>query len=127
VKGKKGYMVRAELSFDEVDIDEFVGLILPGGKGPEHIRNIPKVTEIVRRMHEAGKPIAAICHGPQILISANLLGGKRVTCYHGIRDDVKAAGAEYLDMEVVVDDKLVTSRVPDDLPYMMKEFIRLLK
>lgn len=125
VKGKMGYEIKADLSFDEVRPEEYVGLILPGGKGPERIRTIPKVIEIVKAFE--AKPIAAICHGPQLLISAGLLKGKRATCYPGIRDDVRLAGAKYVDEPVVVDGNLITSRIPADLPYMMKEFIALLK
>ncbi len=125
VKGKMGYEIKADISFDDVKPEEYAGLVLPGGKGPEAIRTIPKVVEIVKAFE--GRPIAAICHGPQLLISAGLLKGRRATCYPGIRDDVKLAGAEYVDEPVVVDGKLVTSRVPADLPYMMKEFIALLR
>ena len=97
--------------------------MLPGGKAPEKLRLIEKVCEIVREFEKVGKPMAAICHGQQILISADVLKGKNATCYPGIRDDIKNAGAIYEDSRVVVCKNLVTSRRPEDLPHFMKEFI----
>ena len=87
------------------------------GQGLGH-RAVPdhQAVDVTRVMCEAGKVVAAICHGPQVLISAGVLQGRRATCYVGIRDDVKLAGADYVDEEVVVDGNLVTSRTPDDLP-----------
>ncbi|MET1129154.1 MAG: type 1 glutamine amidotransferase domain-containing protein [Thermoproteota archaeon] len=127
VKGKKGYTVKPDLAFSEVNPEEYVGLVLPGGRGPERIRNDENVKRIVKHFFEAGKPVAAICHGPQVLISADVLRGRKATSYWGVKDDVANAGAEWLDQPVVVDGNLVTARVPPDMPAWMREYIKLLK
>ena len=126
VSGKYHFKIDANLSFDEVNPDEYIALILPGGKAPEKLRLIDKVCEIVCEFEKAGKPMAAICHGQQILISADVLKGKNATCYPGIRDDIKNAGAVYEDKQVVVCENLVTSRRPEDLPHFMRNFIKLI-
>ena len=126
VSGKYHFKIDANLSFDEVNPDEYIALMLPGGKAPEKLRLIDKVCEIVREFEKAGKPMAAICHGQQILISADVLKGKNATCYPGIRDDIKNAGAVYEDSQVVVCENLVTSRRPEDLPHFMRNFIKLI-
>lgn len=126
VAGKYHFRIDANLSFDEVNADDYAALILPGGKAPEKLRLVDKVCEIVREFEKAGKPMAAICHGQQILISADVLKGKNATCYPGIRDDIKNAGASYEDNRVVVCKNLVTSRRPEDLPYFVKEFIKII-
>jgi len=127
VPGKRGYSVRPDLAFEEVDPSEYVGLVLPGGRGPERIRNNRHVRRIVRHFFDEGKPVAAICHGPQVLISAGVLRGRRATSYPGIKDDVVNAGAEWLDQPVVVDGNLVTARIPPDMPQWMREYIKLLR
>ena len=127
VTGKKGYSVEPDLVFSEVDPGEYVGLVLPGGRGPERIRNSEDVKRIVRKFFEDNKPVAAICHGPQVLISAGVLRGRKATSYWGIRDDMVNAGAEWFDEPAVVDRNLVTARVPSDLPVWMREFMRILK
>lgn len=126
VSGKYHFKINANLTFEEVDADDYDGLILPGGKAPEKLRLIDKVCELVRKFDESEKPIAAICHGQQLLISANVLNGKTATCYPGIRDDLKNAGALYEDKCAVVCNNLVTSRRPEDLPHFMKAFISIL-
>jgi len=127
IKGKHGYEIMANITFDEVNPEEYVGLIIPGGRAPEKIRIIPRVVEIVKSFLRKNKPIAAICHGPQLLISANAVEGRRITSYIGIRDDIVAAGGIYEDKEVVVDKNIVTSRHPPDLPAFMREFLKLLR
>ena len=121
VVGKHGYDFEPSLSIADADAADYDLLVLPGGRGPEIVRLDPKAVEIARRMFQADKTVAAVCHGVQILISADLVRGKRATCWKGIRDDLKAAGAEYLDQEVVVDGNLITSRSPDDLPAFCRE------
>ena len=116
VSGKLGGKVEAEKSIREVSAEEFDAVVLPGGGAPEKLRLEPRVLEFVKSADRRGIPLAAICHGPQILISAGLLKGRRMTCYVGIRDDVKLAGAEYVDQEVVVDRNLITARHPGDIP-----------
>ena len=127
VKGKHGYEVKAHISFDEVDPEEFDLLVLPGGRGPERARMHPRAAIIVKHFVEKNKPIAAICHGPQLLISARAVEGRRLTSYWGIKDDIEVAGGIWVDEPVVVDGNLVTSRYPPDIPLWMREFIRLLK
>ncbi len=124
--GKHGYEVRVDKSFGEVDPAGYAALVLPGGRAPAAIRDLPEVKEIARAFVTADKPVGAICHGPQVLISAGLLTGRQATCYRSVRDELTAAGARYLDREVVVDGRLVTSRQPGDLPAFMRELLRLL-
>ena len=126
VTGKYHFKINANLTFDEVDSTNYDGLVLPGGKAPEKIRLIDEVKRIVREFESFQKPMAAICHGQQILISADVLNEKNATCYPGICDDLKNAGAIYADKQVVVDKNLVTSRRPEDLPYFMAAFLKLL-
>ena len=127
ITGKHGYSVNVDLSFDEVDPDEFDALVLPGGKAPEIVRLNEKAIAITKKMFEDGKPVASICHGPQILISAGVLKGRKGTSTITIRDDVINAGAEWVDTEVVVDGNWVSSRHPGDLYAWMREFVKLLK
>lgn len=126
IAGKYHFKINANLLFNEVKTNEYDGLVLPGGKAPEKLRLIERVIEIVREFEYSKKPIAAICHGQQILISADVLKNKMATCYPGIRDDIINAGANYVNEKVVKCDNLVTSRRPEDLPYFMKEFIDLM-
>ncbi len=124
VCGKHGYSLVADLTFWDVEADGYDLMVIPGGRAPETVRLDRKAVEAVRKFFNSGKPVAAICHGAQILISAGVLKGKRVTCWQGIRDDVRAAGAEYVDAEVVVDDDLITSRSPEDLSAFCREIMR---
>ena len=127
ITGKHGYSAKADLSFDEVDPEDFDILILPGGRAPEKVRLEAKALEITRHFFHENKPVAAICHGPQILISAGVLNQRRATCYITIRDDVKLAGARYEDKEVVVDGNLITSRRPEDLYAFGHELVKMIK
>ncbi len=124
VTGKHGYTVEANLSFSDLDPAQYDLLVLPGGKAPEAVRLDEGAVALTRAMMEAGKPVAAICHGAQVLISAGVLQGRKATCWPAIRDDVKAAGAQYEDAEVVVDKNLVTSRSPADLPAFCRELLK---
>jgi protease I len=126
-KGKNGRQeVRIDQTIAEADPDAFDLLIIPGGAAPETLRLDEAVLAFTRRFFEAGKPVAAICHGPQVLISAQVLPGRTVTCYRGIRDDVKLAGARYRDKKVVVDGNLITSRIPGDIPAFNEAMARVL-
>jgi len=127
ITGKHGYTVEVQLAFDEVDPDEFDALVLPGGKAPERVRLSEKAVAITKKIFEDGKPVASICHGPQILISAKVLRGRKGTSTITIRDDVVNAGAEWINREVVVDGNWVSSRHPGDLYAWMREFVRLLR
>jgi len=124
ITGKHGYAVAADLALSDVDPSAYDVLVLPGGKAPETVRLDKTAVAVTRKMMDAGKPVAAICHGPQILISADVLQGRRATCYKAVRDDLLASGAEYVDEEVVVDGNLVTSRCPSDLPAFSRELMR---
>jgi protease I len=121
-----GYEVQVDKSFAEVNPADYTVLVLPGGKAPATIRNDLKVQEIAKHFMAHAKPVGAICHGPQTLISAGLLKGRRATCYHTVMKELQGAGALYEDREVVVDGKLVTSRQPADLPAFLRELMRLL-
>jgi len=124
---KPGYRVTADLGIDEVKPEEFYGLVLPGGRAPEYLRNRPAAVAIVRHFLEAGKPIAANCHGPLLVLAAGSVRGKTITCYPDLEPDIRAAGAEFVNRQVVVDGPLVTVRGwPDNGPWM-REFVRLLK
>lgn len=126
IAGKHGYEVAADKSLGEITTDNYAILILPGGKAPEALRKEPKALEIARSFFTQNKPVAAICHGPQILISAGLLKGRRATCYMSVANEMKESGVLYEDREVVVDGNLVTSRQPGDLPAFMRETMKLL-
>ena len=131
VKGWKhtewGDTFAVDVSIDDADPDRYDALLLPGGvMNPDKLRRDERIQRFVRAFFEEGKPVAAICHGPWTLIDAGVVKGRRVTSYHSIQMDLKNAGAEWVDEEVVVDRGLVTSRKPDDLPAfdakMIEEF-----
>ncbi|MBS3733456.1 MAG: DJ-1/PfpI/YhbO family deglycase/protease [Phycisphaerae bacterium] len=100
----------------EADADEFDALVLPGGHAPSVIRGNEAVVDFVRRMYEAGKPVAAICHGPQVLITAGVVADRTMTCYADVAEELTAAGATYEDKPVVRDGDMITSRLPKDIP-----------
>ena len=127
IKGKKGYEVEVDKTVGDIDPDEYDLLILPGGKAPARLREEIKVLEIAAHFVKNNKPVSAICHGPQILISAGLLEGKNATCYQSVASEMKDGKVNYDDSEVVVDGNIVTSRKPSDLPAFMRETIKLLK
>ena len=127
IKGKHGIEVAVDKTLDEINPDDYAILVLPGGKAPAVVRKEPKALEIARSFFARSKPVAAICHGPQILISAGLMQGRRATCYKSVADELKKAGALYEDREVVVDANLVTSREPADLPAFMRETMKLIQ
>ncbi len=113
-----------DVPLDTAKSDDFDALVLPGGQiNPDVLRMNPKVQELVRSFFEAGKPVGAICHGPWILIDAGVVKGKRVTSWPSIRTDLRNAGADVVDEEVVTDQGLVTSRKPDDIPAFSKKLI----
>lgn len=124
IKGLHGYAVRADLSLEEVDPSAYELLVLPGGRAPQAVRKQEAALEIARHFFAEGKPVAAICHGPQTLISAGLMRGRRATSYPAVGRELEEAGAVYEDAEVVVDGNLVTARVPGDLPAFLREMMR---
>ncbi len=104
----------------EVGVDDFDALVLPGGKAPAVLREDPAAVAFAREFYNSGKPVAAICHGPQVLASAGVLRGVTTTGVGGIREELESAGAKYVDEALVIDGNLITSRVPDDLPAFCK-------
>ncbi len=110
VYGKYGIPITPTRDVTELRVEDYDLVVLPGGQeAPDRVRQIPEVLSFVRGMHEKGKVVAAICHGPWITISAGIMKGKRATCYVGMADDLKNAGALYQDAPVVVDGNLITS------------------
>jgi len=120
--GKYGVPATADIGFDEMNADEFDGILVPGGWAPDKLRRYPEVLKAVRRMDELRRPIGQICHAGWVLISAKILNGRKVTSTPGIRDDMENAGAEWFDEAVVVDGHLISSRRPPDLPPYAKAF-----
>lgn len=123
---KCGYEVRSEQGIEKVNVDSFDAVVLPGGYAPDYMRRNENMVAFVREMHEAGKPVAAICHAGWMLVSANILSGKRATSVAAIKDDMKHAGAEWVDEECVKDGNLITARKPDDLPAFTRTLIQAL-
>lgn len=122
----KEYNVDKPLS--DVSADDYNALVLPGGViNPDHLRTKKEVQTFVKAFFEQKKPVAAICHGPWTLISAGVVEGRTMTSYHSIKDDLINAGANWVDKEVVVDEGLVTSRNPDDLPAFNAKVIEEVK
>lgn len=114
--GKHGYPATGVGTLRDHPAESLAGIVVPGGWAPDKLRRDPAVLQLVRDLHEAGKMVASICHGPWVLISAGILRGRTVTSSLGIRDDLVNAGAEWVDRPVVVDGNIVTARVPKDLP-----------
>lgn len=128
VKGWKhthwGDELEVDVPLNQARADEFDALVLPGGvMNPDKLRRNEWVLQFVRAFYETGKPIAAICHGPWTLIDAGIVAGRKMTSYESIQTDLKNAGAEWVDQEVVVDNGLVTSRKPDDIPAFNRKLI----
>ena len=124
---KLGYRIQPHITFAEAEPEDYVGLVIPGGRAPEYIRYDQNLQKVVKAFFAANKPVAAICHAGQILAAAQLVKGRKMTSYHLIRSEIIAAGANYVDQEVVVDGRLVTSRAWPDHPAFMREFVRLLR
>ena len=125
--GKAGIQVTVDTVADKMKAADLDGVIIPGGYAPDHMRRYPAMVQIVRKCLEAGKVVAAICHGGWMLASAQILKGRTVTSFFSIKDDLVHAGAHFVDQDVVVDGRLITSRKPDDLPAFMKAIIERLK
>jgi protease I len=127
----KGYRrtvsASADKGIDSVRPDEYDALFIPGGYSPDHLRLNPAVVEFTKAFFEAGKPVLAICHGPQLLITARVVKGRTLTAWTTIQDDLRQVGAKVVDQDVVVDGNLVTSRKPDDIPAFIRESLKILE
>jgi protease I len=113
-------------SLDQAKAEDFDALLLPGGvMNPDKLRRLPKAQQLIKAFFDAGKPVAAICHGPWTLIDAGVAKGRKMTSYETIQSDLKNAGVQWEDSEVVVDGNLVTSRKPDDIPAFNKTIVEV--
>jgi len=126
-KGKHGMPVKAEHAINDVIPDSYDALIIPGGYSPDFMRRNKEMVKFVKNMHDQKSIVAAICHGPWMFASSNILRDKKLTSFHSIKDDLINAGAEWVDKEVVVDDNIITSRNPHDLPAFCQKIIELVK
>jgi protease I len=124
---KPGYSWDADLAFRDVVPADYVALVIPGGRAPEYIRNNPDCQRIVRHFFDREKPVAQLCHAPLVLAAAGVLKGRRTAAYPALEPDIKAAGATFVDAEVVIDGTMISARAWPDHPAWMREFIRLLK
>jgi protease I len=124
---KHGYPVAVDRVVQVADVDQYDGVIIPGGYAPDHMRRHPAMVAFVREAALHHKVVAAICHAPWMLASADVVRGKNVTCFFAIKDDLIHAGAYYRDAEVVVDGNLITSRQPGDLPAFCQAIIAALE
>ena len=124
---RRSITVRVDVTADKVKVEDFDAIILPGGYATDKMRLYQSMVELVRRAYDLGKVVAAICHGPQLLISAEVVKGRRVTSWPSVAIDLKNAGAEWVDAPVVQDGNLITSRKPADLPKFNKAIIEALR
>jgi protease I len=124
---KPGYSWDADLAFAEVQPAEFVALVIPGGRAPEYIRNNAHCKRIVQHFFQQEKPVAQLCHAALVLAAAGVLKGKRTSAYPELEPDVRAAGAEFVNSDALVDGQMISARAWPDHPAWMREFIRLLK
>ncbi|MFQ5455249.1 MAG: type 1 glutamine amidotransferase domain-containing protein [Nitrospirota bacterium] len=126
-KSKHGYEIEVDTDAGKLSSDDIDGIIIPGGYAPDILRRYESVITLVRDSFYADRVISSICHGAWVLVSADILAERKATCFYAIKDDIINAGAKYIDEEVVVDGKLITSRKPEDLPRFMQETIRALQ
>lgn len=124
--GKYGVPAESAYAFSEIQVKDYDAILVPGGWAPDKLRRYPEVLNMIRDMDAAKKTIGQICHAGWVLISANILQGKKVTSTPGIKDDMTNAGAIWSDEPVVVDGHIVSSRRPPDLPAYMQAFIQVL-
>lgn len=125
--GKNGIPATADIGFNDLDPADFDGVLIPGGYAPDKLRRNKKVTDFVKKMDDAGKPIGIICHAGWVPISAGIMNNRKITSVGAIKDDLVNAGAEWVDKQVVIDRNLISSRNPNDLHVYAKAFIDMLK
>ena len=127
ITGKKGGKEQPDITFDEAKVDDYDMLVIPGGGSPENLRIDERAVNFTKQFVDSGKPVASICHGPQLLISADALKDRTITSVNKIRDDIKNAGGKYVDEQVVVDGNLISSRIPSDLDAFNEALVKALK
>lgn len=128
IAGDNGARIKPDTTISAVDESGFDGLVLPGGtKNPDTLRMHADVVALIRAFADAGKPVAAICHGPWLLIEADIVRGRTVTGWPSIRTDLKNAGGDVVDREAVTDGNIVTSRKPEDIPAFTDAFVALVE
>ena len=121
---KWGQEFPVDVAIEQANAADYDALLLPGGvMNPDKLRTNKQAVQFVRKLFDQKKPVAAICHGPWVLVEANVVNGRKMTSYHSIQTDLKNAGATWVDQEVVVDNGLVTSRNPDDLPAFNRKLV----
>ncbi len=123
---KPGYVIKADVAYPDVNPDDYDAFLIPGGRGPEEMRQRKDVLKITAHFMDKGLPIGAMCHGPQVLWAARPVKGRRMTAYYGIQVDIEAAGAIFVDQPTVIDGPMVTSRGWPDLPDFMPKFLKVL-
>lgn len=126
-KGKFGFTLKSDLAASEAGLEDVAAVIIPGGNAPDKMRINKAMVDIVKKAFEKCLVVAAICHGGWMLVEADICRGKKVTGYKAIATDLKNAGGEYIDREVVVDGNLVTSRIPDDLPAFCRSVLEMIE
>jgi protease I len=123
---KPGYRIPADIAFKDIRPQEYDGIVLSGGRAPEYLRNNAQLQKIVKHFVERKKPIAALCHGSLILAAVDAIRDRTIATYEALAPDMERAGAKFKNTEVAVDGNLVTSRTWMDLPFFMREFLRVL-
>ena len=121
-----GMKVKTEKAVTDVAPDQFEALFIPGGHSPDHLRIDPQIVQFTRAFFDANKPVFAICHGPQLLMAAEVVKGRHMTAWPTVQHDLMLAGANVADQDAVVERNLVTSRKPDDIPAFIRESMKLL-
>ena len=128
LRGKQGKVVtKAEIGVDQARPEQFDALFIPGGYSPDHLRADPRMVSFTKAFFDADKAVLAICHGPQLLMTARVVKGRKMTAWITIQDDLSQVGTNVVDQEVVVDKNLVTSRQPSDIPAFIRESIKVLE
>ena len=128
LKGYKGKeTVKADKGIDEVKPEDYLGLLIPGGQSPDHLRVDQRFVDFVKRFDALKLPLAAVCHGPQLLLSARLVRGRTLTAWPTVQGDLEQAGANVKDQPVVIDQNWITSRKPDDLEAFSDAFVQALR
>ncbi len=123
---RQGYGLAADVAFDDVRVEDYEAVLLLGGRAPEFLRHIPRVVGIVRQFAEQGKPIFSICHGIQILVAADLLNGRTVTCYVHVRSEAERAGATYSEAQAVRDGHMITAQTWESHPEFYRKIFECL-